>query len=163
MIREMMKEIYLTHKKDSTYAMMVLHCVLHKIYTRNANETRDVLPTVQNIIAYVLENFRKNITLEGTATHFGFSAPYLSDLFLQQTGRHFKEYLDSIRFSHAQNLLAFTDLPICEVNDCSGFSDYSNFARRFKERTGMTPTEYRKCAREGAGRDAYGLIEMERI
>ncbi len=148
LIRELMEEMYATYQNDSTYAMMVLHCVLHKLQTRNAAESRAMPLTVQNVIAYILENFRKSITLESTAVHFGFSAPYLSDFFQQQTGRNFKSYLDGVRFSHAQNLLAFTDLPICEINVCSGFSDYANFARRFKERTGMTPTEYRKRARE---------------
>lgn len=153
LIREMIEEIYLTHTKDSSYAMMVLYCVLRKLHARSVPGSREVLPTVQNIIAYILEHFREEVTLKRTAGHFGFSVPYLSELFLQQTGRNFKEYLDSIRFSHAQNLLAFTSMPICEVNSRAGFSDYANFARRFKERTGFTPSQYRKRAREGRIRE----------
>ena len=148
LIREQMEEIYQTHTKDSAYAMMQLYCVLHKLQSQNAESVHEVLSTVQHIIAYILEHFREELTLRRMADHFNFSPSYLSELFLRETGIHFKEYLDSVRFSHAQNLLAFTDLPIHEVHVGAGVADYANFARRFKARTGMTPGEYRRRMRE---------------
>jgi transcriptional regulator GlxA family with amidase domain len=52
--------------------------------------------------------------------------------------------LDDLRFSYAQKLLTLTALSIKEVQYRSGFLDYANFARRFKEKQGLSPTEYRK-------------------
>ena len=56
----------------------------------------------------------------------------------------FSMYLDNIRFSYAKNLLCFTDYPILEIAQTSGFADYTNFVRRFKKINGLTPTEFRK-------------------
>lgn len=137
-------ELFSVHKNDTAYAMLLLHCILHKLTACHNTYNDEALPLVQNTILYMLENFRGEITLESTASHFGFSKAYFSDLFLRQTGINFKAYLDGVRFSHAKNLLAFTTLPVSEIHTRAGFCDYANFARRFKQKYGLTPTEYRK-------------------
>jgi two-component system response regulator YesN len=48
------------------------------------------------------------------------------------------------RLSAAKNLLSSTDKGIKEIIDLCGFSDESNFSRTFREKVGMTPTEFRK-------------------
>ena len=57
----------------------------------------------------------------------------------------FKEALDELRFSYAQKLLVFTELSVKEIQFRSGFYDYANFARRFRQKYGITPTQYRKA------------------
>ncbi len=139
----MLYELLKHHEADRRYAMLLLRCILHKLTTLHNSHPKEHLPLIQNTILYLLENFRKEITLESTASHFGFSKSYFSDLFLRQTGVNFKTYLDEIRFSHVKNLLASTDLPVGEIYLRAGFRDYANFARRFKQKYGMTPSDYR--------------------
>jgi len=99
---------------------------------------------VQKTIVYILENFSKGITLSDAARHIKLAPAYLSALFAKETGTNFKNYLDNIRFEYTMKLLKFTNMPVLAVCSESGFSDYTNFVRRFKDKYGFTPSEYRK-------------------
>ena len=138
-------ELVKVHKEDCKYAMLLLRCVLRKLMScLPSDHAENHSPYIQQTILHVLENFRSGITLESTADHLGLSKAYLSDCFSKQLGVNFKTYLDDIRFSYAKNLLAFTNLPISEIHERAGFHDYANFTRRFKQKYGCSPGEYRK-------------------
>ena len=144
-LHSLLCEIVDTHEKNTGYARHLLACVLEKLRFLSAPETeRTALPYIRRAILYTTEHFRENVSLERTAACLGLSPSYFSELFLRETGKSFKQYLDTLRFSHAKELLAFTDLPVSEVHRLSGFADYANFSRRFKSAFGMTPTDYRR-------------------
>jgi AraC-like DNA-binding protein len=52
------------------------------------------------------------------------------------------DYLVQCRVRRAQEFLE-TDLPLSTIARVSGFSDQSHFTRRFRERVGVTPGNYR--------------------
>jgi len=55
-----------------------------------------------------------------------------------------KNFLNEIRLQHSATLLAeHPEIPITEVATASGFSNGIVFARNFKQRFTLTPTEYR--------------------
>lgn len=54
------------------------------------------------------------------------------------------EYLARIRLQHALSLLRETELPVKEIAWESGISCASYFCRLIQEKTGMTPTQYRR-------------------
>ena len=62
-------------------------------------------------------------------THFGIS--YMEDL------------IDA-RTSMAKQLLQTTDLQVTEIAEACGYRNDVHFMRQFKEKTGMSPSEYRK-------------------
>ena len=137
-------ELIRIQENNPHYARALLDCALQRLaeHPRAANAT--ALPYIQRALLYITERFRDGITLADTAAHIGLSATYFSELFAAETGTPFKVYLDNIRFSHAKNLLAFTDIPICRIYEYAGFGDYANFSRRFHRLMGVTPSEYRK-------------------
>lgn len=47
------------------------------------------------------------------------------------------------RIAHAKSLLATTTQSITEISTALGFSTHSHFSTTFKQRVGMTPTQYR--------------------
>jgi len=140
----LLTELLRVHTDNISYAHTLLACAMQKLAYYPHAEERKPLPYIQRAFLYITEHFRSGITLEDTAAHLGLSSTYFSELFVQQTGMNFKAYLDSIRFSHAQNLLSFTDIPVCTVHAYAGFGDYANFSRRFKRLVGITPSAYRK-------------------
>ncbi len=144
LILSLLLELVQVHVQNTDYARTLLACVIQKLASLPAAVSKEPLPYIRHALLYITEHFRNGITLESTAAHLGLSATYLSELFAQQTGMNFKAYLDRIRFSHAQNLLAFTNVAVCEVPERSGFGDYANFSRRFHRLYGVTPGEYRK-------------------
>ena len=69
----------------------------------------------------------------------------LSRFFKQAAGRGFVvEFVNRLRISKSCELLARSELPVTEVCFESGFSNLSNFNRRFQQLKGMTPTGYRR-------------------
>ena len=54
------------------------------------------------------------------------------------------QYLTEYRLSKAAEILRNTDIPISEVAMRVGFSQSSHFGKCFREKTGMSPSEYRK-------------------
>jgi two-component system response regulator YesN len=59
-------------------------------------------------------------------------------------GISFLEYLTSVRISIAKRLLKEASMPILEVCLEVGYQDPSHFAKMFKKKEGIHPTEYRK-------------------
>ena len=77
----------------------------------------------------------------------------LSDKYFQQLFREIYqttpgERLRLLRLRRARQLLESTPLPISAVAEQSGFANAYYFSRFFKERMGLTPTQYRRAARE---------------
>ncbi len=146
-LQTVLLELVRVHESDRIFAQTLLRCVLQKLVSLSPTAVDRKRPLAQRAMLYVLEQFRRGVTLEKTASYLGFSPSYFSDCFQKQAGQSFQSFLDDVRFSHAKNLLLLTDLPIGEVYQRAGFSDYANFSRRFKKRYQCSPGEYRKQAR----------------
>lgn len=95
-------------------------------------------------VAYLAQNFRRNITLGDVAAEVHLTGTYLTHLLKQETGKTYKHLLDEIRLEHGKQLLAYTDIPMLKVAEDSGFLDQVHFTKRFKAYTGMTPGQYRR-------------------
>ena len=130
-------------EKEPQYARHFLRCILLKLSTRTEGQKSAPHSHVRAAIVYILERFRNGITLQDTATQLGLTEAYLSTLFLQETGKNFKKYVDDLRFDHAAKLLTSTELTVTEVCAASGVNDYANFSRRFRKRFGHTPSKHR--------------------
>lgn len=78
------------------------------------------------------------------ADRLGISASYLSRYFKEKTGQTLFSYIDDTRISEAKKLLAETDMPVKDIVKSVGYNDINNFNRKFKSKTGQTPSSYRK-------------------
>jgi two-component system response regulator YesN len=75
------------------------------------------------------------------------SPNHFSMLFRRHTGRNFMTYLLEERLALAEELLRDLALGIKTVADRAGFDDPGYFTRRFKQKTGLTPREWRERLR----------------
>ncbi len=72
----------------------------------------------------------------------------LRDLINQELGyRNFNDFLHHHRLQEAAARLATEDLPILSIALECGYGSIGPFNRAFRQRFGMTPTEYRAGAR----------------
>ena len=55
------------------------------------------------------------------------------------------KYLANLRMIEAERLLIEGEATITFIAESVGYDNPSNFARAFKQFTGMSPREYRKC------------------
>jgi AraC-like DNA-binding protein len=98
---------------------------------------------MQEVLAYINNNFTRVIRLEALARQFGVSVSFLSHEFVKYTGRSVYDYVLYRRVVMAKELIN-TNAALSEVAFRCGFADYSNFLRIFRKVAGITPTEYRK-------------------
>lgn len=88
---------------------------------------------------------------EDLAQMLGTNFVYLADAIRECTGgQTLSDFLDEYRIRHAARLLANTDDPIGLVTEMSGFASRSHFNSLFREKYKMTPSEYRKVAKENS-------------
>lgn len=73
------------------------------------------------------------------------SPNHFSALFHQHMGQSFSTYVAWMRISLAQELLRDFTLSIREVAERAGFDDANYFARRFRQKTGLSPRRWRSA------------------
>ena len=97
-------------------------------------------------VDYIFAHYARELPLEEVAQFLGMKPTYFSRVFKQATGRCFVEFVNRLRISKSCELLADGDKPVTDVCFESGFSNISNFNRRFQQLKGMTPSHYRRLA-----------------
>lgn len=105
-------------------------------------------PLVSRAVAFVRENYGKQMSLESTAYSLGISPNRLSRLFSEETGKGFSDYLIEFRIDKAKELLVLPGASIKHVSITCGYPDPNYFSRLFKKVTGQTPTAFSSGAPE---------------
>jgi AraC-like DNA-binding protein len=91
---------------------------------------------------------REGLTLATLAQMMGMGEAALRTLINQELGyRNFNDFLHHYRLQEAAGRLATEDLPILTIALDCGYGSIGPFNRAFRQRFGMTPTEYRAAAR----------------
>ena len=91
---------------------------------------------------------REGLTLTALAQTLGLSEAALRTLINQERGyRNFNDFLHHYRLQEASARLVGEDLPILTIALECGYGSIGPFNRAFKQRMGMTPSEYRGAAR----------------
>lgn len=94
-------------------------------------------------LTFIASKMPGDVTLADTAKHVHVNPSYLSQLFKQQTGVNFVDYVADLRIKEAKKLLVGTTLRIADIAEQLSYADISYFSTQFKKHTGCTPTEYR--------------------
>lgn len=102
--------------------------------------TRDRIDVARR---YVSEHFAEHLSRESVAGIAALSPAAFSRTFRRSTGRTFTSYLTAVRISAARQLLIETETSVAEIAFRCGFRNLSNFNRRFRAMTGLSPREYR--------------------
>lgn len=137
---------------DDVFSKELIRCYLVELFhyahsVLNAGfASTDLLyiPPIHNILDYISQNFAQDITLHQLAVSAGYSDSYFSRLFKTVTGMGYKEYTLLIRLKHAENLLSSTNKSIKNIAIDSGFNDTNRFSLLFKQKYGLSPSEFRK-------------------
>jgi len=98
---------------------------------------------VRQAKSYIESSIGKNLTVRDVAEAVNIHDRYLYNLFVQIEGISPKEYIVQRKLETAEDLLAHTDLPVCEIGQAAGFSDVYSFSRLFKRKRGIPPTVFR--------------------
>ena len=99
----------------------------------------------QVIMDYIDAHLTSSLTLDSIAQALSLDKYYLSHLFKSETESTIYQYILVKRAALAKTLLS-QGHTVSEACHLSGFNDYSNFSRSFKQVTGYTPGQFKKLA-----------------
>ena len=103
---------------------------------------------VFNVLKYIETNY-KDGTLADISAELNQPPYYISRLLKKHMQSNFKDLLQQRKLQQAQWLLSNTALPVDAILAAIGYDNSSYFYRRFREKYGMSPKEYRVTVQAG--------------
>ena len=113
-------------------------------YLQSVQKTSSVLEQVKN---YIDDHYNEDIGRDNIGDNVFLDANYLSVLFKQEYGVPIYQYIVNRRIAKAKELLAGSRESISAIAQKVGYPNYSYFSTLFKEKTGMSPRDYREKGR----------------
>ncbi len=155
-LKHMFCEMLEEYNKNTPYREFILSGMLYRLLTSiyenklNAGVTRYKSPLTEpvlNAIYYIENNYDKNLTLAHLAEKAHFSCSHFSRLFSSQLGTSFTEYISNVRMGHVKRLLLQTNKSVMEIALETGYCHGDYLSAQFKNKTGMTPLQFRHNAK----------------
>jgi AraC-like DNA-binding protein len=103
----------------------------------------EIARRIQRVVAYVGQNFDGEISHAGAASVARMTPTAFSRFFRHHVGKTFEDYVNEVRIGQVCAELQQTDEPITTIALRCGFQNLANFNRRFRERLGTSPRDYR--------------------
>ena len=150
------KIVYQLIKKGESYIDIDKYIVDYR-NIKNDEDIGDLLERYQNellisissqniklnqILNYLSQNCKNDFSLVSVADKFDISPTYLSKLIKKEKGKSFSEIVTDIKMNNAKKMLA-SGISTDEVCEMVGYSSVKYFSKIFKDRTGITPKEYK--------------------
>lgn len=117
---------FLTRKKNNSDLLSRLEDLLDN-YFKNDKLVTNGIPTVQFV-----------------ANELHLSPNYLSDMLRVHTGQTTQQHIQNRLIEKAKELLSITSMSVSEIAYCLGFEHPQSFHRLFKNRTSISPLEFRQ-------------------
>lgn len=99
---------------------------------------------IQASMAYINNNYERNIQLKDIAKYVFLSPSYFAKAFKDINGKSPINYLIQVRIERSKELLADTNMKAFEIASQVGFTNQQRFNEMFKKYTKTTPLQYRK-------------------
>ena len=136
---EIIKKLIL-FPENHAKVMSIFYNMIHNLVYEGS-----ICKTIDLAVRYINKNYKQpNLTNETISKECNISEVYLRKLFNKHLKTTPKQYISEIRLQKAKQLLSDGVLKINSISEECGFTSSYNFCRFFKEKTGLTPTEYMK-------------------
>jgi AraC-like DNA-binding protein len=100
---------------------------------------------INKMIQFIRENYTDiNFNLQMVADEFGISIRYCSDFFLEQRGENFSSFVENLRMTKIQELMANRDknISLAQIGQSAGYYNVNTFYKAFKRKFGVTPSSF---------------------
>lgn len=98
---------------------------------------------MQTMKRYIAQHIYEPLNLEAITGSTFFSTVHCSNMFKKSTGKSIIDYVLDEKVDHAKQYI-LEGMPLRQISEAMGFTDYNYFSRMFKKRTGSTPLKYRQ-------------------
>ena len=104
----------------------------------------------QDPLAYINNYNSQKHTVPYIANNLALNRSYLYTIFMNSLGISPKDFLTEFRISRGKEQLALTNLSVEEIAVSCGYRNSLAFGKVFKQKVGITPTQYRNDNRKDA-------------
>ncbi len=101
-------------------------------------------PDILKVQVWLEKNIQQPIVMDQVASTFGLSLRNFIRRFKSATDHTPIQYLQYLRIERAKHLLESSKLNFDQITQQVGYEDVNSFRRLFKDRTGLSPSEFRK-------------------
>ncbi|NQZ57329.1 MAG: AraC family transcriptional regulator [Lentisphaeraceae bacterium] len=112
----------------------------------HANTNRDLAGrpnSMEKVLKYMYENVKEVVALDELAAEAELSVSRFCVLFKKSMGQSAMDYLTELKIQQTCRLLSMTDWAIKDIAKEYGFDDQYYFSRRFKQKMGVSPRQFR--------------------
>ena len=112
--------------------------------TSEDNEADNLYLRLKNLMKDEKNYIEINVTRKSIATKLGTNERYLYETITKHLGLSFAEYINLLRLDYAREMMNknFNDMAIEDIAMMSGFGTRQTFHRLFRDRYGLSPSEY---------------------
>ncbi len=116
-----------------------------KLQTSNAIHSENEI--IRKAQQYISSHIREKLSVPLVARQVDVSPSYLTALFHKNLQISPGEYIRRIKLQESKQMIRENDLNFTEIAAALQYSTVHHFSRQFKEKFGITPTEYAKSVR----------------
>lgn len=133
-------------------------CILELLayYFEKSDLTKEKLfkdEKISIIMAYIENNLQHDITINTLSSLVHFHPNYFINFFKDAIGIPPMEYINSMRIEQSKKLLQDDEIPIKNVATRVGFKASYYFSRIFKQKTGLSPSDFRLISQAKSPKD----------
>ncbi len=146
-------DLFDCYGKNQYWNMMRIKTILYRTVTcffekcgMQKNAIRTYSDTVRKAMRYIQRHLSVRLKTEEVAKVLFISESTLRKLFKVETGMTIGDYCDELIFLKAKRMLIKKGTSLKDISTKLGFCDQFYFSRRFKEKYGITPSQYRRDA-----------------
>ena len=138
-----------TYRSDRPHKTAIVDgymtALLGEICRRLTFGKTDAVPAgnAKKVINYCRKHYREDISLEILEKELYINRYYISHMFADYLHVGFNEYINSLRVFEACRKLRHETTSITEIAQQVGFGSPRTFNRAFRQKMGMSPSEYR--------------------
>lgn len=110
--------------------------------TEKVNRVIDSSKLLEEVKQYLEAHLSEQLSMERLCTELGVSSTTLTRLFRRHINQSVMEYFTDLKIKEAKREIRKSNRSFTEISESLGFSSANYFSRVFKQRTGLTPTQY---------------------
>lgn len=135
--------VFSRYRAESRVLLLLSYYIEH--FPSQSDNRRDYVVEAQKYIERRFDD--DSLSVREVAQYIQIDRTYLYRLFKEETGMSIVEYINRRRITSAEVLLLEQHIAIKDVAFSVGFTDQMYFSRVFKQKNGVTPTEFRRKAK----------------
>jgi LacI family transcriptional regulator len=120
------------------------------VIERGSSQVLAVEEDVASVLRLMRRHVDERLPVRDMAAHINISTRALVTKFQRALGHSPSEEMTRLRIEWAKRLLIDSEKSIVQIGDLAGFANAGHFCRAFKQKTKLTPTQYRRDVRGSA-------------